>query len=180
MGNLTGKRVAILATDHFEEKELTSPKEALEQAGAEVVVIAPHDGEIQGLNHIDPGISVKVDLTLDDPEADPNKFDGLVIPGGALNADHLRMENKARDFVIKMMDENSKPTAVICHGPWLLVSSHLVQGRKLTSYYTLQDDIRNAGGEWLDQEVVSDDCLITSRNPDDLPAFNAALVAALS
>lgn len=179
MSNATGKRVAILATDYFEEKELTSPLEALKNAGATVSIIAPHDGEIKGLNHLEPGQSIPVDLTLGDPGADPTKFDAVVIPGGVVNADHLRMEEKARDFVIKMMGEN-KPTAAICHGPWLLVSSHLVRGKELTSYHTLQDDIRNAGGEWIDQEVVVDGSLITSRKPDDLPAFNAAILEALA
>jgi protease I len=175
---LTGKKVAIVATDYFEEVELTSPRQALLEAGAEVHVIAPHDGEIRGINHVDPGIKIPVDKTLG--EADPSDYDALVIPGGAINADHLRMDQKARDFVSKLMAELARPTAVICHGPWLLVSTGLVRGKKLTSYYTIQDDIRNAGGEWVDTSVVIDDNLITSRNPDDLPAFNQALLEALA
>ena len=180
MADLTGKKVAVIATDYCEEKELTEPYKALKDAGATVCVIAPHDGEIKGLNHVEPGQSVKVDMTFDDPDADPSKFDAVVIPGGAVNADHLRTNEQAKDFVIKMLDEYNKPTAVICHGPWLLVSARVVRNRKLTSYYTIQDDIVNAGGDWTDQEVVVDGNLITSRNPDDLPAFNKALIDALT
>jgi protease I len=119
--DLSGKKVAILATDYFEETELTEPVKALEEAGALVEIIAPKSGEIKGLKHIEPGKSVKVDKTLD--EANPNDYDALVVPGGAVNADHLRMEKKARDFITKIMDELGKPTAVICHGPWLLASA---------------------------------------------------------
>jgi protease I len=170
------KKIAIVATDYFEEAELTSPKEALEKEGYETEVIAPKSGEIQGLNHMDPGQKVKVDKTLD--EADPNDYDGIVVPGGVVNADHLRVDKKAQDLLESIMGAG-KPTAIICHGPWLLVSSHLTRGKKLTSYHTLQDDIQNAGGEWVDEEVVVDDNLITSRTPDDLPAFNKALLGAL-
>lgn len=171
-----GKKVAIIATDYFEEAELASPLEALQQASAHVDIIAPHDGEIKGVKHVDPGKSVPVGKTLD--EASPEDYDAVVIPGGAVNADHLRMDEHARDFVRKMIGEG-KPTAVICHGPWLLVSSGLVRGKKLTSFFTIQDDIRNAGGDWVDKPVVVDGCLITSRKPDDLPAFNDALLHAL-
>jgi protease I len=176
--NLSGKNVAIVATDYFEEAELTSPRDALQQAGATVHVIAPHDGEISGLNHVDPGQSIAVDKTLD--QADPDDYDALVIPGGAINADVLRMDVRARDFLRKIMDEQEKPTAVICHGPWLVVSSNLARGKQMTSFPTIQDDIRNAGGIWKDAEVVVDGNLITSRKPDDLPAFNKALISALS
>jgi len=176
MADLSGKKVAVIATDFFEEAELTSPVQALKEAGAQVDIIAPKAGEIQGLKHTDPGQKIKVDKTLD--EASPEEYDALVLPGGAVNADHIRMEDKARDFVRKVFGEG-KPTAVICHAPWLLVSSGLARGRKLTSYFTIQDDMRNAGADWVDQEVVQDDNLITSRNPDDLPAFNNALLRAL-
>ena len=176
MSQLSGKKVAIVATDYFEEVELTSPRDALQQAGAEVHVIAPHDGEIQSLQHVEPGSPVTVDLILD--QADPNNYDAVLIPGGVVNADHLRMEQKARDFV-EIIEGEGKPVAAICHGPWLLVSSGLVRGRKLTSYNTLQDDIRNAGGDWADEELIVDGNLITSRKPDDLPAFNDAIIAAL-
>ncbi len=177
MADLSGKKVAVLATDYFEEAELTGPVKALKDAGAKVDIIAPKNGEIKGLEHVDPGQSVKVDKTLD--EADPNNYDALVLPGGAVNADHLRMERKARDFVTKIMDEQGKPTAVICHAPWILVSAGLARGKKLTSYFTIQDDMRNAGADWVDEEVVKDGNLITSRQPDDLPAFNKALISAL-
>jgi protease I len=176
--NLSGKKVAVLATDYFEEPELTEPVKALKEAGAEVEIIAPKAGEIKGLQHVDPGQSVKVDKTLD--EADPADYDALVLPGGAVNADRLRMDQKARDFVIKVMDELGKPTAVICHAPWLLASAGLARGRKLTSFFTIQDDMRNAGADWTDEEVVVDGNLITSRKPDDIPAFNRALISALA
>lgn len=176
MSHLSEKKVAILVTDYFEEVELTSPRDALLRVGATVEIIAPHGGQIKSLNHILPGNGVKVDKTL--AEADPDDYDALIIPGGVINADHMRVEEKAHDFVIKTEAEG-KPLAVICHGAWLLVSARVVRGKKLTSYHTLRDDIINAGGEWIDQEVVVDGNLITSRNPDDLPAFNKALLAAL-
>jgi protease I len=175
--DLSGKKVAVIATDYFEEAELFSPLEALRGAGADVKVIAPHDGEIKGLNHVEPGKAVPVDQTLED--TNPNEFDALVIPGGAVNADHLRMDMKAREFV-QVMFAAHRPVAVICHGPWLLVSSGCANGKKLTSYFTIQDDMRNAGAEWVDESVVVDDNLITSRKPDDLPDFNKAILEMLS
>ena len=178
MANLSGKKVAVLATDYFEEAELIEPVKALKAAGATVEIIAPKSGKIKGLKHVDPGQAVKVDKTLD--EANPADYDALVLPGGAVNADKLRTDKKARDFVIKMMDEMAKPTAVICHAPWMLVSAGLARGKKLTSYFTIQDDMRNAGADWVDQEVVVDGNLITSRKPDDLPAFNDALITKLA
>src|SRR3954470_10506480 len=164
--SLSGKKVAIVATDYFEESELFSPLEALKEAGAQVEVISPEEGEIKGLKHTDPGKSVKVDKTLD--EAKPEDYDGLVIPGGAVNADQLRMEKSAQEFIKKMMAD-SKPTAVICHGPWLLASAGLAKGRHLTGFFTIEDDMRNAGADWTDEELVVDGNLITSRQPDDLP-----------
>jgi protease I len=178
MADLSGKKVAVLATDFFEEVELTKPVEALRNAGAKVEIIAPKGGEIKGLKHVEPGKTIKVDKTLD--EANPADYDALVLPGGAVNADHLRMEKKARNFVTKIMDELGKPTAVICHAPWMLVSAGLARGKKLTSFFTIQDDMRNAGADWTDEEVVIDGNLITSRNPDDIPAFNKALISALA
>jgi protease I len=178
MADLSGKKIAVLATDYFEEAELTEPVKALKDAGAQVEIIAPKSGEIKGLKHVEPGQAVKVDKTLD--EANPADYDALVLPGGAVNADKLRTVQKARDFVTKMMDEMGKPTAVICHAPWLLVSAGLARGRKLTSYFTIQDDMRNAGADWTDEEVVVDGNLITSRQPDDIPAFNEALIKALA
>ncbi len=176
--SLSGKKVAVVATDYFEEPELTEPVKALEEAGAEVDVIAPKPGEIQGLKHTEKGKSIKVDKTLDD--AEPTDYDALVLPGGAINSDQLRMDKKARDFVIAMMDELGRPTAVICHAPWILVSTSLARGKKLTSFFTIQDDLRNAGADWTNEEVVVDGNLITSRNPDDIPAFNEALINALA
>jgi protease I len=178
MADLSGKKIAIVATDYFEESELTEPLKALKEAGAAVEIIAPHNGEIKGVRHVDPGQSIKVDKTLD--EANPADYDGAVFPGGAVNADALRMEQKARNFITKILDELGKPTAVICHGPWLLASAGLARGKKLTSFFTIQDDMRNAGAKWSDEEVVQDGNLITSRKPDDLAAFNKKLIAALS
>jgi protease I len=178
MADLSGKKIAIVATDYFEESELTEPLKALKEAGAAVEIIAPHDGEIKSVRHVDPGQSIKVDKTLD--EANPADYDGAVFPGGAVNADALRMEQKARNFITKILDELGKPTAVICHGPWLLASAGLARGKKLTSFFTIQDDMRNAGAKWSDEEVVQDGNLITSRKPDDLAAFNKKLIAALS
>jgi protease I len=175
--DLSGKKVAVVATDYFEEVELTEPVKALKEAGAAVEIIAPKPGEIKALRHVEPGQAIKVDKTLD--EADPADYDALLLPGGAVNADHLRVEQKARDFVIKLMSEMNKPTAVICHAPWMLASTGLARGKKLTSYHTIQDDMRNAGADWVDEEVVVDGNLITSRKPDDIPAFNKAFISAL-
>lgn len=174
---LEGMKVAILATDYFEQAELTEPKEALEAAGATTKIIAPKAGTLTAFKHDAKGDSFPVDLTLD--EADPDSFDALLLPGGALNADALRMELKAREFVLRI-DEQDKPIAVICHGPWLLVSAGLVSGRTLTSYYTIQDDIRNAGGHWLNMEAVYDGNWVSSRSPKDLAAFNEAMVSLIA
>lgn len=174
---LKGKKVAIIATDYFEESELTEPLAALQDAEAEVLVIAPHDGEIKGLKHVDPGQSVPVDMTLD--EMDPEEFDAVVFPGGAVNADNLRTNNKVREIIRDFMD-TGKIVAAICHAPWALVSAGRADGKHLTSFETIQDDMRNAGGEWVNEEVVIDQNLITSRKPDDLPAFNNAVIQALA
>jgi protease I len=170
---LDGMRVAIVAATDFEQAELAEPKKALEQAGANVKIVSPQAGEIQGVNHDVKADTFKVDMTLD--QANPDDFDAVMLPGGALNADSLRMVMKARNFV-QRMQESGKPIAFICHAPWLLVSSNLVKGRTLTSYYTIQDDVRNAGGNWVDQEVVRDRNWVTSRSPKDLPAFNPAMI----
>ena len=167
--NLSGIRVAILATDLFEEAELVKPKEALEQAGAKTTVVAPHAGEIQAVQHDKKTQKVKVDQTLS--EAVPGDFDAVLLPGGAMNADALRVEKKAQQFVQKI-DRAGKPIAVICHGPWLLISAGLARGRKLTSYHTIQDDLKNAGANWQDSEVVRDRNWVSSRQPSDIPAFN--------
>jgi protease I len=171
--NIKGMHVAILATDGFEQAELTEPKKALEEAGAITTILAPQGGDIQGMRHHDKSEKIVVDQTLD--EADPGRFDAVLLPGGALNADALRVIKKAQEF-IQGMDQQHKPVAVICHGPWLLVSSGLVQGRTLTSYHTIQDDIRNAGGTWEDREVIRDRNWVSSRKPQDIPAFNRAMI----
>lgn len=179
MADLSGKTVAMVVHNYFEQAEFTGPKDALEQAGLKVVVIAAgaEDGKIQGLNHIDKADIFDCDMSLD--EAHYDDYDAIVLPGGAVNADHLRMENTIRQWIKKACEDN-KPLAVICHAPWVLVSSGVATGKKLTSYYTIQDDMRNAGADWTDEACVVDSNLITSRNPDDIPAFNTALISMLS
>ncbi len=172
--NLSGLRVAVLATNGFEEAELTKPKQALEEAGAKVSIIAPQSGEIYGMHHHDKAGKVKVDMTLD--EASPEAFDAVLLPGGALNADALRMEKKAQEF-IQNIDGEQKPIAVICHGPWLLVSAGLTKDRTLTSWPSIKDDIVNSGAEWEDKEVLVDDNWVSSRKPDDIPAFNREMIS---
>jgi protease I len=172
--SLSGLRVAILATDGFEQAELIEPRKALDDAGAKTSVISPKSGKIQGMEHDKKGSSVNVDMTFD--EADPADFDAVLLPGGAMNADALRMVEPARAFV-REMDSRRKPIAVICHGPWLLVSAGLTLDRTLTSYFTIQDDIRNSGAVWVDQEVVQDRNWISSRKPDDIPAFNRKILS---
>ncbi len=174
---LNGIRVAILVTDNFEESELVEPRKALDEAGAETMIIAPHDGKVRAFKHDVKGGSYRVDRTLDGVSAE--HFDAVLLPGGALNADALRVDAKAQAFV-KEIDRASKPIAVICHGSWLLVSAGLVKGRHLTSYHTIQDDIRNAGGKWEDSETVRDRNWISSRSPRDLPAFNREMITLFS
>ncbi len=169
--------VAILATDGVEEVELTEPAKALGQAGAKVTVIAPHSGRIQAFNHFDKGDEIPVDLALD--QADPSRYDALLLPGGALNADNLRVEPKAQQFIRDMVQAD-KPLAVICHAPWELVSAGVARGHTLTSYHTIQDDIRNAGANWVDQEVVVDGKIVSSRQPGDIPAFNREMLKLFS
>ena len=169
---LQGVRVAILVTHGFEQVEMTDPRKALEVAGADTTLAAPQPVEVQAMRHDEKSETFPVDNTID--RLDPNEFDAVLLPGGALNADKLRMDQHARDFV-RAMDQQGKPIAAICHAPWLLVSAGLVKGRILTSYYTLQDDIRNAGGEWIDQPVVLDGNFITSRKLDDIPVFIEAV-----
>jgi protease I len=171
---LQGLRVAILATNGFEEVELIEPKKALEEAGARVLVVAPKSGSIYGMKHHDKVGEVKVDLALAD--ANSEEFDAVMLPGGALNADALRVEKVAQKFV-QEIDRSGKPIAFICHAPWLLVSSGLTRGRTLTSYNTIQDDIRNGGGNWFDREFVRDRNWVSSRKPDDIPTFNKEMLA---
>ena len=170
---LEGFRVAILATDLFEESELVEPRKALDEAGATTVVIAPHAGEIQAVQHDKKTQKVKVDMTL--AEADPDQFDAILLPGGAMNADALRRDQLAQEFV-RRIDQTRRPLAVICHGGWLLISARLVRGRHLTSYKTIQDDFRNAGAFWADKEVVRDGNLVSSRQPSDIRRFNQELI----
>ena len=166
-------RVAAIATDGFEEAELTDPVRALREAGASVDIISMKPGQIQAFKHHDKSIQVKVDRTID--EVQPEEYQALLLPGGALNADAARVEPKIQAFV-KAMDDVRRPIAFICHAPWILISSGLVHGRALTSYHTIRDDLRNAGAHWLDQEVVLDGNWVSSRQPDDLPAFNREMI----
>ncbi len=170
---LQGMRVAILATDDFEESELIQPRKALEDAGAITQVIAPHEGSIQAVKHDEKTQKLKVDIALD--SAFPDNFEAVLLPGGALNADALRVNRHAQEFVRKI-DRAGKPIAVICHGPWLLVSAGLARGRTMTSYHTIQDDLRNAGANWVDQEVCRDRNWVSSRQPSDIPSFNRELI----
>lgn len=171
------KRVLILATDGFEQSELTEPKRRLEEEGFETVVASPNGREIRGWSHTDWGDSVPVDTTLDAVEA--NEYDALLLPGGQINPDKLRLEQRAvalvREFCL-----SGKPVAAICHGPWLLVEADAVEGKTVTGWPSIRTDLRNAGGNVVDREVAIDGNLITSRNPDDIPAFSDALIAALA
>jgi protease I len=177
MGKLQGKKIAILATDMVEQAELTSPRDALREAGAEVSVIAPRSGKIQGMNHHDKGDEIPVDKALDSVNAD--QFDALVLPGGVANPDTLRTMKNAVDFV-KAFFTAGKPVSAVCHGPWLLVEANAVRGKTVTSWPSLQTDLRNAGANWVDKEVVRDGMLVTSRKPDDLPAFNRETIAMIA
>ena len=174
---LAGCKVAVLAVDGFEQAELLEPKRALTEAGAEVHVISAKSGTIQGLKHIDKGEMVNVDATFD--KVRPDDYDAVVLPGGVVNSDAIRLISEAQAFV-RAVDDAKKPLAVICHGGWLAISAGIVKGRKMTSWPSLQDDVRNAGGTWVDEQVVEDGNFITSRKPDDLPAFNKKLIAQLS
>ena len=170
---LDGKKVAILAADGFEEVELTKPRAALDDEGAETKIVSLKSGAIQGMHHADKGEKVDVDLTLD--EARPEDFDALLIPGGLMNPDTLRATPKALDFTRHFFEE-SKPVAAICHGPWVLIDAGVVRGRTLTSWPNIKTDVRNAGANWVDKEVVVDNGLVTSRKPDDIPAFNKKMI----
>ena len=174
---LRGKKVAILAADMFERVELEEPRQALEDAGADVEIVSIHDGEIQGFDHFDPAGKLTVDRTVE--EVSPADYDALLIPGGVGNPDQLRGDAKAVEFV-RGFHEAGKPMAVICHGPWMLVESEVVHGKKVTSWPTLETDIRNAGGRWVDEEVVVDGNVVTSRKPDDIPAFNREMLRVFS
>jgi protease I len=171
---LSGKRVAFLtANEGVEQVELTEPKKAVEAAGAEVDLLAPEAGLIQAFNHLDKGDRFEVDRAVGD--ADAGEYDALVLPGGVANPDQLRTKEEAVEFV-RAFFAAGKPVGVICHGPWTLIDAGVVKGRTLTSWPSLETDLRNAGAEWVDEEVHVDEGLVTSRKPDDLPAFNAKIV----
>lgn len=174
---ISDKKVAILVHNYFEQAEFEQPIAALRDAGAEVDVISAGPLNLQGLHHVDKGDHFEADLLLKDAAWDD--YDALVLPGGVVNADQLRMIEAAQEWVADFL-EAGKPVAAICHAPWLLVSAEVVAGRRLTSYFTLEDDIRNAGGDWSDQPVIVDDNLITSRKPGDLEQFNDAIIGALN
>jgi protease I len=173
MTGIAGHKVAVLATDGVEQVELTEPVRALKQAGADVVVVAPHGGQIQGMNHSEKGDKLNVDQEL--TNVSPNQFDALVLPGGVANPDALRVNDKAVAFVRHFVDAR-KPIAAICHGPWTLLEAGGVKGRAMTSWPSLRTDLRNAGARWEDKSVVVDNGLITSRQPEDLPEFCKAMV----
>jgi protease I len=171
--NIAGKKVAFLLTDGVEQVELTSPWNAVKEAGGVPTLVAPKSGSVQGYDGTDKGQTFDVDLTA--AEADAADFHALVIPGGVVNADHLRADKDAQAFT-RAFFEQHKPVASICHGPWLLIEAGVLSGRSVTSYHTLQTDLKNAGANWSDEEVVVDQGLVTSRNPHDLPAFNDKLL----
>lgn len=174
--DLTDVKIAIIATDLFEEAELSEPRKALEEAGAVVVIIAPDEGDIQGVNHHEDAHTVPVDMTFD--EADPADFDAVLIPGGVMSSDALRLNKRAQAFV-QAMDADSKPLGVVCHGAWILVDAALVDGRTMTSSLSIAADLKNAGADWVDKEVVIDGNWVSSRKPADLPAFIAAFMELL-
>jgi len=171
--SLDGVRVAILVSNCFEQSELTEPMKALEEAGATARILSLQPGTVRAMKHDEKADTFNVDFTLD--QVKPDEFDAVVLPGGVFNSDFLRADERAQEFV-RVFDNVGKPIAVICHAPWLSISAGLVEGRTLTSYYTIEDDVRNAGGKWVDQEVVRDDNWVSSREPADLPAFNREMI----
>lgn len=177
MADLNGIRVAILATDGVEQSELIEPRKFLDQLGAKTTLLTPKAEKIQAVQHMEKADKIAGDAPIE--AADSGDYDAVLLPGGALNADKLRMNEEARRFV-REIDRAYKPVAVICHGPWLLVSAGLVKSRRMTSYYTIQDDLRNAGAEWTDEEVVRDGNWVSSRQPSDIPAFNRAVAELLN
>jgi len=177
MADMKSQKIAVLATDGFEQAELVEPVKALRETGATVHVISPKAGEIQGMKHDQKGDKTKVDLELSNAKA--ADYDGLVLPGGVANPDTLRIDEKAIAF-IRAFVQAGKPIAAVCHGPWTLIEAQAVKGKKMTSWPSLKTDLKNAGAEWVDQEVVVDGNLVTSRKPDDLPAFNREFIKLLS
>jgi len=178
MTQLTDKRIAMVVNNYVEEAELAEPLKALQDAGAKVEIIAPEAGEIQAMEHdVEKGDTFHVDRTID--ETDFSDYDALVLPGGAVNADRLRTIPKVKE-AIKLFMSTGRPLAAICHAPWVLISAGMAKGRRLTSFATLQDDLRNAGADWVDEAVVIDKNLITSRQPDDIPQFSNAIISMLA
>jgi protease I len=171
--SLRGKKIAILVTDGFEQSELLEPRKALDEAGATTQVVSPAGQKVKGWNHKEWDQEVSVDLSLDSAKAD--QFDALLLPGGIMNPDHLRMDSKAVEFV-KHFTDSGKPVAAICHGPWTLIEAGAVRGHTMTSWPSLKTDLKNAGANWVDQEVVNDRGLVTSRKPDDIPAFDREMI----
>lgn len=171
--SLNGKRVAIVVHNGFEESEMTSPRQALLDAGATVDIVSPVEGQVKSWQHDKWGQSFDVDVMIGEAKADD--YDALMLPGGVMNPDHLRRDEQVLSFV-RSFFESHKPVAAICHGPWTLIDAGVVDGRKMTSYHSIQTDLKNAGAEWVDQSVVVDNGLVTSRNPDDLDDFNAKMV----
>jgi protease I len=174
---LNGKRIAFLATDGVEQVELTEPRKALDAAGAKTEVVSPAKGKLQAWRHFEKGDKIPVDMELD--AADPDNYDALLLPGGVANPDQLRMLPKAVRFVKSFFDEG-KPVAAICHAPWMLVEADVVRGKTVTSWPSVQTDLKNAGAKWVDREVVEDGGLVTSRKPDDIPAFNKKVIELFS
>ncbi|HEY3662695.1 MAG TPA: type 1 glutamine amidotransferase domain-containing protein [Chthoniobacterales bacterium] len=170
---LDGKKVAVLVANGFEQVEMTKPREALKEAGADTKIVSIKSGQVQGMNHDEKGDKFDVDLTLDSAQAED--FDALLMPGGLLNPDAMRQEESALEFVRGFFDAG-KPVAVICHGPQVLINADLVRGRTMTSWPALKVDMKNAGANWVDEEVVVDNGLVSSRNPDDIPAFNKKMI----
>ncbi|HET6528151.1 MAG TPA: type 1 glutamine amidotransferase domain-containing protein [Balneolaceae bacterium] len=170
---LKNKKVAILVTDGFEEVELTKPRQALEEAGAKTQIVSPKSGSIKAWNHTEWGEKYEVDTPLSETNA--GEFDALLLPGGVINGDHLRTDDDAVQFASRFM-ESGKPVAVICHGPWILIETGKVKGKKMTSYPSLKTDLENAGAHWVNEEVVTDNGLVSSRKPDDIPAFNKKMI----
>ncbi len=174
---LNGKKIAILVMDGFEQVELTKPKAAFESAGAQTQIVSPQSDRVQGWNHFDKADYFPVDVSINDVSVED--YDALLLPGGVANPDQLRTKDAAVKFIKAFFDAN-KPVAAICHGPWSLIEADVVKSRKVTSWPSLKTDLSNAGATWVDQEVVEDNGLITSRNPDDIPAFNARAIALFS
>jgi protease I len=177
MANLQGLKVAILVTDGFEQIEMVRPRQALDQAGADTSVVSPKTQHVRAWDLTEWGEEFPVDIALD--RADPNNFDALLLPGGVMNPDTLRMLPKAVAFVKSFFD-SSKPVAVICHGPWTVIEAGAAKGRRIASWPSLKTDLRNAGAEWVDQEVVTDGNVVSSRKPDDIPAFNRGMIELFS